>query len=89
MNVRTPRGLAILAALVITILGMALCFGVLWLYGVQAPIQAYALGAVGLFALSITIIYGVIERFIYQKSASSTRTSTGSRAPRAGPRTCR
>lgn len=67
MNVRTPRGLAILAALVITILGMALCFGVLLLYGVQAPIQAYALGAVGLFALSITIIYGVIERFIYQK----------------------
>lgn len=64
---RTPRGLAILAALVITILGMALCFGVLLLYGVQAPIQAYALGAVGLFALSITIIYGVIERFIYQK----------------------
>ena len=67
MNVRTPRGLAILAALVITILGMVLCFGVLLLYGVQAPIQAYALGAVGLFALSITIIYGVIERFIYQK----------------------
>ena len=67
MNVRTPRGLALLASLVITILGMALCFGVLMLYGVTAPLQAYALGAVGLFALSLLIIYSVIERFIYQK----------------------
>ncbi|MAC17680.1 MAG: two-component sensor histidine kinase [Flavobacteriales bacterium] len=67
MNVRTPRGLALLASFVITILGMALCFGVLMLYGVSAPLQAYALGAVGLFALSLLIIYSVIERFIYQK----------------------
>lgn len=67
MNVHTPRGLAVLASLVVTILGMVLCFGVLWMYGVSAPLQAYALGALGLFALSLLIIYSVIERFIYQK----------------------
>ena len=67
MNVHTPRGLAVLASIVVTLLGMGLCFGVLWMYGVTAPLQAYALGALGLFALSLLVIYSVIERFIYQK----------------------
>ena len=67
MNVHTPRGLAVLASIVVTLLGMGLCFGVLRMYGVATPLQAYALGALGLFALSLLVIYSVIERFIYQK----------------------
>ena len=67
MNVHTPRGLAVLASIVVTLLGMGLSFGVLRMYGVATPLQAYALGALGLFALSLLVIYSVIERFIYQK----------------------
>lgn len=67
MNVRTPRGVAIASAVLITLLGMVFCAFVLWIFGVQAPLQASALGALGLFLLSTAIIYGSIERFIYQK----------------------
>ena len=67
MNVRTPRGVAIASAVLITLLGMVFCAFVLWIYGIQAPLQAYALWALGLFLLSTAIIYGSIERFIYQK----------------------
>ena len=63
----TPRGVAIASAMVITLLGMGLFALVLSLYGVQAPVQAYAALALALFALSMAVIYATIERFIYQK----------------------
>ena len=66
MNVRTPRGLAIASAMVIT-LWAGLFALVLSLYGVQAPVQAYAVLALALFALSMAVTYATIERFIYQK----------------------
>ena len=67
MNVLTPRGVAIASAMVITLLGMGLFALVLSLYGVQAPVQAYAALALALFALSMAVTYATIERFIYQK----------------------
>ena len=67
MNVRTPRGVAFASAFVITILGLGFLALVLKLYGIQAPIQAFALLAVGFFVLALAIIYSAIERFIYQK----------------------
>ena len=63
----TPRGVAIASAMVITLLGMGLFALVLSLYGVQAPVQAYAALALALFALSMAVTYATIERFIYQK----------------------
>ena len=63
----TPRGVAIASAMVITLLGMGLFVLVLSLYGVQAPVQAYAALALALFALSMAVTYATIERFIYQK----------------------
>jgi len=65
--VLTPRGVAIASAMVITLLGMGLFALVLSLYGVQAPVQAYAALALALFALSMAVTYATIERFIYQK----------------------
>ncbi len=67
MNVLTPRGVAIASAMVITLLCMGLFALVLSLYGVQAPVQAYAALALALFALSMAVTYATIERFIYQK----------------------
>ena len=67
MNVLTPRGVAIASAMVITLLGMGLFALVLSLYGVQAPVQAYAALALALFALSMAVTYATIERFVYQK----------------------
>ena len=67
MKVLTPRGVAIASAMVITLLGMGLFALVLSLYGVQAPVQAYAALALALFALSMAVTYATIERFIYQK----------------------
>lgn len=67
MNVRTPRGVAVVCALLVTVFGMGLAMLILWMYRVQAPPQAAALGALGLFFLSMAIIYSAIERFIYQK----------------------
>jgi two-component system phosphate regulon sensor histidine kinase PhoR len=67
MNVRTPRGVAFASAFVITLLGLGLCALVLSIYDIHAPIQAFALLSVGLFVLSLAIIYSAIERFIYQK----------------------
>lgn len=67
MNIRTPRGVAIACALLITTLGMVMAVFTLWMYGVQAPPQALVLGALGLFFLSMVVIYSAIERFIYQK----------------------
>ena len=63
----TPRGVAIASAMVITLLGMGLFALVLSLYGVQAPVQAYAALALALFALSMAVTYATIERFVYQK----------------------
>ena len=63
----TPRGVAIASAMVITLLGMGLFALVLSLYGVQAPVQAYAALALALFALSMAVTYAPIARFIYQK----------------------
>ena len=63
----TPRGVAIASAMVITLLGMGLFALVLSLYGVQAPVQAYAALALALFALAMAVTYATIERFIYQK----------------------
>ena len=63
----TPRGVAIASAMVITLLGMGLFALVLGLYGVEAPVQAYAALALALFALSMAVTYATIERFIYQK----------------------
>jgi len=67
MNVRTPRGVAIASAFVITLFGLGLCILVMWLYGIHPPLQAYALFSLGLFVLASAIIYSSIERFIYQK----------------------
>lgn len=67
MNVLTPRGVAIASAMVITLLGMGLLALVLGIYGVEAPLQAYALIGLMLFAMSLAITYATIERFIYQK----------------------
>ena len=63
----TPRGVAIASAMVITLLGTGVFALVLSLYGVQAPVQAYAALTLALFALSMAITYATIERFIYQK----------------------
>ena len=67
MNVRTPRGVAFASAFVINLLGLGLCALVLSIYDIHAPIQAFAFLSVGLFVLSLAIIYSAIERFIYQK----------------------
>ena len=67
MNIRTPRGVAIVCSLLVTLLGMVCSVLVFWIYDIEAPIQALALGAVGLFALSMAVIYSAIEKFIYQK----------------------
>jgi len=67
MNIRTPRGVALVCALVVTVLGMGMAAFVCWMYDVPAPPQAIALGALGLFILSMAVIYSAIERFIYQK----------------------
>ncbi len=67
MNIRTPRGVAIVCALLVTAFGMGLSAFIFWMYDVDAPPQAIALGALGLFTLSMAVIYSAIERFIYQK----------------------
>ena len=67
MNVLTPRGVAIASAMVITLFGMGMSALVLGMYDVHPPVQAFAVGALGLFVLSMAIIYATIERFIYQK----------------------
>jgi len=67
MNIRTPRGVALACASLVTLLGTGMSMIVFWAYDVAAPPQAVALGALGLFALSIAVIYSAIERFIYQK----------------------
>ena len=67
MNIRTPRGVALVCALLVTAFGTGMAVLISWLYGVEAPLQALALGFLGLFALSSAIIYSAIERFIYQK----------------------
>ena len=67
MNIRTPRGVAIVCALLVTAFGMGLSAFIFWMYDVEAPPQAIASGALGLFILSMAVIYSAIERFIYQK----------------------
>ena len=67
MNIRTPRGVALACALLVTLLGTVMALFVFWIYDVAAPPQAVALGALGMFVLSIAVIYSAIERFIYQK----------------------
>ena len=67
MNIRTPRGVALACSALITGLGLAIAYLALWMYGVAIPAQALALMGLGLFALSLAVIYGAIERFIYQK----------------------
>jgi two-component system phosphate regulon sensor histidine kinase PhoR len=67
VNVKTPRGVALVCALLVTLLGLGLSALIFKLYGVQAPLQAVALGGLGLFAVTVAVIYSAIERFIYQK----------------------
>ena len=67
MNIRTPRGVALVCALLVTIFGTGSVTAIFWIYGVQAPVQALALGGFVLFALSAAVIYSAIEKFIYQK----------------------
>lgn len=67
MNIRTPRGVALACASLVTALGVGFAFLVFQVYDIQAPLQAVALGSLGLFFLSMAVIYSAIERFIYQK----------------------